>query len=224
MKQNISNMKIILIVSILICCLIPIKCFAFDAEDVYDVVEDVFKDWIKQYTLDSVSEDERIKKEFYVTNYRCFYDYQTFKEGDDISAYIGALVYPLKGEDSKWSKFQKALYPEQNKDVGYYPDYYVRLSKIDGEYKIVYIDIIPEGYYEYVDKMKNLGIDVENLDLEKLLNSDYEEDSEVTKQSGEIQEFKTSNQIIEKTSIGITIFCSFMIGLFIIIYIKKIVK
>lgn len=108
--------------------------------------------------------------------------------------------------------------------VGYQvPDYYIRMSKIDGEYQIVYIDFVPEGYEEYVQKMKDKGIDVENLDLEKLLNNEYQETTEITEQNGEVQEFKAEkSEVIEKTSRKITLFCGVMIVVSLAIYIKKI--
>lgn len=193
---------------------------------IYDTVQEVFKEWLEQYTLDTVSEEERIKKEYYTTSFTAFNYDGEWKEGDDISARIGALVYPVK-ENSKWSQYQKLSYEETqnpNGDGYYPPDYYVRLSKIDGEYKIVYIDFVPEGYQEYTEKMKDKGIDIENLNLEEILNSSYEETTEVVGQNAEVPELKAGNEIIEKTSLGITIFCSLMIVLSLILYVRKIVK
>lgn len=194
---------------------------------IYDTVQEVFKQWLEQYTLDTVSEEERIKKEYYTTNYTGFtYNSGEWKEGDDISARIGALVFPVK-ENSKWSQYKKLSYEESqnpNGDGYYPPDYYVKLSKIDGEYKIVYIDFVPEGYQEYAEKMKEKGIDVENLNVEEILNSNYEETTEVVEQNAETLELKAENEIIEKTSMGITIFCSLMIVLSLILYVRKIVR
>ena len=194
---------------------------------IYDTVQTVFKEWLEQYTLDTVSEEERIKKEYYTTNYTGFtYNSGVWKEGDDISARIGALVFPVK-EDSKWSQYKKLSYEESqnpNGDGYYPPDYYVKLSKIDGEYKIVYIDFVPEGYQEYAEKMKEKGIDIENLNLEEILNNNYEEMTEVVEQNAEVLELKAENEIIEKTSMGITIFCSLMIVLSLILYVRKIVR
>ncbi len=194
---------------------------------IYDTVQTVFKEWLEQYTLDTVSEEERIKKEYYTTNYTGFtYNSGEWKEGDDISARIGALVFPVK-EDSKWSQYKKLSYEESqnpNGDGYYPPDYYVKLSKIDGEYKIVYIDFVPEGYQEYAEKMKEKGIDIENLNLEEILNNNYEEMTEVVEQNAEVLELKAENEIIEKTSMGITIFCSLMIVLSLILYVRKIVR
>ena len=194
---------------------------------IYDTVQTVFKEWLEQYTLDTVSEEERIKKEYYTTNYTGFtYNSGEWKEGDDISGRIGALVFPVK-EDSKWSQYKKLSYEESqnpNGDGYYPPDYYVKLSKIDGEYKIVYIDFVPEGYQEYAEKMKEKGIDIENLNLEEILNNNYEEMTEVVEQNAEVLELKAENEIIEKTSMGITIFCSLMIVLSLILYVRKIVR
>ena len=194
---------------------------------IYDTVQTVFKEWLEQYTLDTVSEEERIKKEYYTTNYTGFtYNSGEWKEGDDISARIGALVFPVK-EDSKWSQYKKLSYEESqnpNGDGYYPPDYYVKLSKIDGEYKIVYIDFVPEGYQEYAEKMKEKGIDIENLNLEEILNNNYEVMSVVLEQNAEVLELKAENEIIEKTSMGITIFCSLMIVLSLILYVRKIVR
>lgn len=197
-----------------------------EGEMIYDTVQEIFKKWLEQYTLDTASEEERIKKDFYTTSYGSFNNYLEFKDGDDITAKIGALVYPVN-ENSKWSQYRKVPYEDTqnpNGDGYYTPDYYVRLSKIDGEYKIVYIDFVPEGYQEYAEKMKEKGIDIENLNVEEILNSNSEETTEVVEQNVEVPELKAENQIIEKTSLGITIFCSVMIGFILIIYIKKLIK
>ena len=193
---------------------------------IYDTVQEVFKEWLKQYTLDSVSDEERIKKEYYTASFTAFSYTGEWKEGDDISARIGALVYPAS-ENSKWSEYQKLPYEETqnpNGDGYYTPDYYVRLSKIDGEYKIAYIDFVPEGYQEYAEKMKEKGIDIENLNVEEILNINDEEITEVVEQNAETLELKSENEIIEKTSLGITIFCSLMIVLILIFYVRQILR
>ncbi len=212
MKRTIQSFWIMMILFLL---LFPMKSLAWGMDEVQEEAEKVFQEWLNQYTAKTASEEERLKI-YYLTNCSCFSTYEAFQAGGDIVVKMGALVYPVS-ENSKWAQYEKHEYENPKDGIGYYvPDYYMRMSKVDGEYKIVYMDFVPEGYDEYVQKMKEKGIDVENLDLKEILTQEAEEKTEVIEQNAETQNLTAENKIVEKTSLGITLVCGvIIIGCFI---------
>lgn len=203
MKKTIQSFWIMMILFLL---LFPMKSLAWGMDEVQEEAEKVFQEWLNQYTDKTASEEERLKI-YYLTNCSCFSTYEAFQAGGDIVVKMGALVYPVS-ENSKWAQYEKYEYENPKDGIGYYvPDYYMRMSKVDGKYKIVYMDFVPEGYDEYVQKMKEKGIDVENLDLKGILTQEAEEKTEVIEQNAETQNLTAENKIVEKTSLGITLVC-----------------
>ncbi len=212
MKRTIQSFWIMMILFLL---LFPMKSLAWGMDEVQEEAEKVFQEWLNQYTAKTANEEERLKI-YYLINCSCFSTYEAFQAGGDIVVKMGALVYPVS-ENSKWAQYEKCEYENPKDGIGYYvPDYYMRMSKVDGEYKIVYMDFVPEGYDEYVQKMKEKGIDVENLDLKEILTQEAEEKTEVIEQNAETQNLTAENKIVEKTSLGITLVCGvIIIGCFI---------
>ena len=208
MKRTIQCFWIMVILFLL---LFPMKSLAWGMDEVQEEAEKVFQEWLNQYTAKTASEEERLKI-YYLTNCSCFSTYEAFQAGGDIEVKMGALVYPVS-ENSKWAQYEKHEYENPKDGIGYYvPDYYMRMSKVDGEYKIVYMDFVPEGYDEYVQKMKEKGIDVENLDLKEILTQEAEEKTEVIEQNAETQNLTAENEIVEKTSFGITLVCGVIVA------------
>lgn len=215
--------------SIFILLLNPIKALAYGVDEITEVAEETLKVYMDKYTSNDAGEDEKLKA-YYFGNYSGFTSYEDFKAGKDIIVRMSVLVYPEKADSSKWSGYQKLDYEGSIYGQGYnVPDYYIRMTKDGEKYKIVYIDFVPEGYAEYVQKMKDKEIDVENINLQELINRAYEEipeieTTEITEQAGKVEEFKSKNEVIEKTKIKIIIFCSLMIVVCLGIYIRKIIK
>ena len=99
--------------------------------------------------------------------------------------------------------------------------YFVRASnKNSGEYEIVYIDLKPENYDEYLENLKNeKGIDLINLDVEKVLSTKYTDDIEIVAStntivdstenneynSKQVQEIKNISNVIRYVSVAILI-------------------
>ena len=210
------------LMSVILFLLNPIKSFAWGMDEVSEAAEETFKAWLDQYTLDSVDEEERLKI-YYLSSYSAFNTYEEFTEGGDLVVKMGAIVYPVKENSSKWSQYEKLTYENPKDGVGYiFPETYMRMKKVGEKYEIVYMDVVPEGYEAYVENMKEKGIDVENLDLEKLLYTEYEETTEITEQNAQVQELKAENKIVEKTKMGIIIFFSLMIIVILTCYIRQI--
>lgn len=113
MKKTIKSLFILLMVTLV---LVSNKSFAWGMDEVSDMAEKVFKEWMNQYTLATANEEEKLKV-YYLGSYSAFSSYEEFKEGKDIVVKMGVLVYPVKENSEKWSQFEKLSY-ENSKDGG----------------------------------------------------------------------------------------------------------
>ena len=87
----------------------------------------------------------------------------------------------------------KQIYNERVKDYiridGYYTEIYIRLVWENDRYVIKFLDNKPEGYDEFVARMKENGIDVENIDYAKLINANADIKQEI--QAAEQKEYES---------------------------------
>ena len=92
----------------------------------------------------------------------------------------------------------------------------------DGKYNVSYIGNMPEGFDDYVERMKARGIDLENIDYAELINSKTE--TELIAESVQVENFEMENVINTKSNINIAIIiiCSLGLTLTIILAVKRI--
>ncbi len=225
MKINFKN--IILIFSIILfTILFPIENYAKFIDYEYNISNKVFENWLKEQTLDTVSEDERITEDFQIDSYGpC--NTKTFELGDEIYIHIGALVTPVNPESEYWKNFEKVEFPQI--PAKYRMMYYVKMTQIEGEdYKITYMSDVPDGYEEYVKRMNDMEIDIENMNFDEYFSFEYEDEKEPETQTRvqevSAKEYKSENKIVENTSLAISIFCALMIVVCFAVYIKNLRK
>lgn len=202
-----------------------------------DTIKKVFKEYFDKNLNEKLSDEERLI-DYIVTGGDCLYTKkENYKYGDDIEAKVGAIVFPAS-ENTVWSKKCEKVV---GKEYGYgknegkiveiegyaTEDYYIHLKMQDEKYIITYLDTVPEGFSDFVERMKTHGIDLENIDYAKLINSKSE--TEIIAEAVQKENFEAEKIIKTKSRINLFVIsvCSFGIIVIIIVninYIKKLKK
>lgn len=185
-----------------------------------DYVQESVGEYFKKY-LNIENEKEKIKG-YFLGNQFVYTRENEYKEYDDIEVRITVFFVP-ESNNSKWCEnAQKAyikLYHKENKEFveidGFSTSVYVRLVWEDNKYVVKFMDNKPEGYDEFVSRMKEHGIDVENIDYPSLINANADVKQEI--QAAEKKEFDTRQTEINIINNWIIAVCSAMIILIIMI-------
>lgn len=171
--------------------------------------ENILYDLINSYTMslttEQCEEDKRIKENYnvYISDIYSISEENPYKDGDDIIGLITIFARPINGESKYWKETfssNELSYNEMTEEYNVNMYYFVRASKNNlGEYEIVYIDLKPENYDEYLENLKNeKGIDLKNLDVEKVLNTKYTDDIEIVPSENTITESAKKNEYNSK--------------------------
>lgn len=195
-----------------------------------DICINTFKEeYMDKFLSENVKPEEKII-DYFISSYFPYTRENSFKEGDDIEFSISAFVFPEQ-EQTTWAKNKKKLYTgmydyqEKKWEIveGYQTEiYYVHLVYENEKYAIKYIDIKPEGYDDFVERMKTHGINLENMDYAKLINAKSEK--EIISEVAEVQNFESPNLVIEKINVIIVIFFAILILITLFIYLKKLIN
>lgn len=164
-----------------------------------EYVEDYTEKHFEQY-LTTNNENERLNGYFFIRHSIYTREYE-YEEYDDIEAKVTMFLVP-ESNDSKWCENAKKshikLYHKKSEEFveidGYSISVYVRLVWEDDKYVIKFMDTKPEGYDEYVARMKEHGIDVENIDYASLINAEENVQKEI--QEAEKKEFDAKQTVI----------------------------
>lgn len=192
--------------------------------------ENILYDLVSSYTMslttEQCEEDRRIKENYsvYISDIYSISEENPYKDGDDIIGLITIFARPINGESKYWKETfsnNELSYNEMTEEYNVNMYYFVRASnKNSGEYEIVYIDLKPENYDEYLENLKNeKGIDLINLDVEKVLSTKYTDDIEIVAStntivdstenneynSKQVQEIKNISNVIRYVSVAILI-------------------
>lgn len=182
-----------------------------------DTVKEVFREYFDKNLDFNLSDEERIV-DYIITGGSTYTRAENYKYGDDIEGIIGAIVFPAS-EKTIWAKDTYnvvfgEIYNKKTKDIlkidGYATkDYYIHLKMQDGKYVITYLDTVPEGYYDFVERMKNHDIDLENLNYAELINS--KTTTEVIAEAVQKENFEIENVVKTKSQINfvVILICSF---------------
>lgn len=201
-----------------------------------EIVQEKVKEYINRYYVDcpneqKIQENYSIYVDIYSPN-----DENPYKDGDDIVALVNIIAEPLNADSNYWKEnFSNNEFSYNKYEDKYYVRIYnfVRLSKNSekGEYEIAYIDFKPENYDTYIAELKEKGIDLENLDVEKVLNTNYSDEmnvvasSNTTSISGDKTEYDSANvKEIANIAFIMRVVCIGILGIFIIICIVKNIK
>lgn len=191
-----------------------------------DTVKKVFKEYFDRNLDENLPDEERLM-DYIITEGDCLYTKkENYKDGDDIEAKVGAIVFPAS-ENTVWSKKCEKVYArEYSKKIGgmfeiegYATEsYYIHLKEQDGKYQITYLDTIPEGFSDFVERMKAHGIDLENIDYAELING--KSTTEIIAEAVEKENFEIENVIKTKSQINIVIISICALGIIVIISIN----
>lgn len=201
-------------------------------ENLREIVREKVNEYVKYYTLDECPEEKRIEKEINVSEVTLYLkkdDGSDYEEGDDIIARVNVNCYPQNSDSNYWKEnipsYQQQFDEVLNKNrIWIY--YFVRLSvnQENGEYEISYIDFKPEGYDEYKKQLKEKGIDLDNLDLEKIFNISYQDDVTVVANNAQKLDHNSSRNEELTNNITIIIRAISVLGLLIIILMCLIIR
>ncbi len=195
---------------------------------VEDIATNAFREYFDKYLNEDLSEDERLV-DYFISGIFTYTKEETFKDGDDIEVRISAFVVPVS-DNTIWAKNQEKRYgkftnPENEKEnltiEGYYTErYYIHLVNKDGKYIISYMDTKPEGFDDFVERMKKHGIDLLNMNYAELINSSSEK--EIISQAIEEHKYNSENTYLAENKISniIVITCSVLLISIIVIYSK----
>lgn len=188
-----------------------------------NIVEEVFKKYFDKYLDENLPENERLV-DYLIAGLSIYTREENYNDGDDIEAEISAYVFPAI-QESNWAENNKLVkleyynYLDKNMHMleGYFSDsYYIRLVKENGEYVIKFMDTLPEGYSEFVEKVKNeVGLDLENINYADFINAKSETEiiAEVAKEAKlEGATIENNEEIIEnRISLIVSAICALLI-------------
>ena len=148
---------------------------------IYDIINVKLGDYLKKYTSEEYPENKRISNDFGIgiTNIYSINDENKFIEGEDIYLIANISVTPINGNSNYWKEnfsSNEFVYDEYENVYRLTTYCFVRLSKSEetNDYEITYIGSKPENYDQYISEFKETkGVDLENLDIEKILNTEY---------------------------------------------------
>lgn len=189
---------------------------------------------IKDYISKDYPEEQKIREDYNIWANKIYSlsKEKPYSKGDDIVAVVQIFAHPIDGSNNYWQdNFTKnELYYDKYKDeYNVYVYYYVRLSmnQKTGEYEVVYIDSKPEAYEQSIKELKENGFDLENLDVKKILNTNYADEIKAISSENTILELEqeseyNSNQIqeIENMSNVIRYICIVFLIIALILIIK----
>ncbi len=203
---------------------------------IYNIVDTKMGDYLKKYTSSEYPEEKRIAEDFDVGITKMYFlnNENKFVEGEDIYLIVSINATPSKGDDNYWKKnfSSNELFYDGYEGKYFLRTYcFVRLSKSEEttDYEIAYIGAKPENYDQYISEFKeNKGVDLENLDIEKILNTEYIDKINVVSSSttsavgAEKTEYNSSKiEQISNTASVIRMSCVIILLVIIILYIVK---
>lgn len=190
-----------------------------------DIAVNMVKEYLNKYVEETTPDEERLI-DYFISGYFPYTREENFEEGDDIECKISFFVCPAS-ENTIWSKGNEKRYVGMYDSLindyviieGYnIQEYYLHLVYEDGKYVVKYYDTKPEGYDEFVERMKNHGIDLENMDYAKLINAKSEK--EIIADVAETHNFENSNISVEKVNAVIVVGFSSLILVTLFMYLR----
>lgn len=189
-----------------------------------DIIEEIFKKYFDKYLTEEVSDEERLN-DYIISNTFIYTKKENYQDGDDIEADLRVYVFPAS-ENSTWSQDKQILkceyYDKEQEEKlcleGYLTEkYYIRLSKENDEYVIKFMDSLPEGFHEFVEKIKTeVGLDLENINYADFINAKSQ--TEIIAESVETENLNSSltvsqeeSTIKDRVSLVIIITCGILI-------------
>ncbi len=207
-------------------------------KEVVKIVREKMEEYAKRFTSEDCPEEQKIQDDYYiyVEDLYSVDDENPYKTGDDIEALVQISATSINGTSNYWKENfsnNELYYDEYDEKYYVHMYYFVRLSVVPetNEYEIAYIDFKPENFEQKISELKDKGIDLESLDVKRILDTKYTDDIEVVPSSktsvtsGEKTEYNDSQiEEISNTANIIRIVCISLLSVLVIGGILKIWK
>lgn len=179
-----------------------------------EIIKEKIDALIKDFISKDYPEEQKIRDDYDIAVNKIYSisEEKSYIDGEDIVAVIQIYAHPLDENNNYWKENfsnNELYYDKYEEEYSVYIYYFVRLSMNSetGEYEIAYIDSKPENFEQSMKDLKEKGFDLENLDVKKLLNTNYADEIKVVSSTNTIIESaeKTeynSNQIQEMKNIS----------------------
>lgn len=204
-------------------------------QEIVKIINEKIKESFEQFTLENYPIEKRISEKLSLLVHDIYStsDENPYQAGDDIVALVMINAKPVQGDSNYWQEnFSKneLHYNVYDKEYSVTMYYFVRLSinSETGDYEVVYMGLEPENFEERLTELEEKGINLRDLDIDKVVNTKYTDEitvvpsSESTATSVEKTEYNSSQiEEISHTANIIRIVC---IGLLIIIVLIGIIK
>ncbi len=202
------------------------RAYSDEKQKLWEIVREKTTAYIQTYTSEDYPVDKRISKEFYVGNIDIYFQNgkEKYDNGDDIVALVDIDAKPINGKSNYWEENfpdYEFYYNEETEEYSLNTHIFVRLSENPEtkDYEISYVGNKPENYDKYIAELKETkGIDLENIDIEKVLNTSYKDDMQIVASSSTTAtnanktEYNTANtQEISNFATTIRIVCIFVL-------------
>lgn len=156
-----------------------------------EAFEKALTELLEKYKDENIPENERILDYRYLG-----FGTSSVEEEELLKVYIGFIVMPYSSENTKWEDSNNICFAE--------------FSKVDGEYKLEWISLVPKNYDKFLERFEEYQKGLEDKVEVETVQGEKNEDLK----AGKIQ--KMSNIIFISSSI--------IFGMIILLVIVKIIK
>lgn len=156
-----------------------------------EAFEKALTELLEKYKDENIPENERILDYRYLG-----FGTSSVEEEELLKVYIGFIVTPYSSENTKWEDSNNICFAE--------------FSKVDGEYKLEWISLVPKNYDKFLERFEEYQKGLEDKVEVETVQGEKNEDLK----AGKIQ--KMSNIIFISSSI--------IFGMIILLVIVKIIK
>lgn len=207
------------------------KVYSNENQKIVKIINEKIDEYIDENFLNEQKIEDMYTKN--VLNIYSITDEKPYNDGDDITALVSVCVTPIDPSNNYWkenftnnetsyNQFEDKYYVTMN--------YFLRLefNQEIGEYKIAYIDFKPENLEQYISDLKDKGIDLYDLDINKIMNISYADEikpvasSNTIATSGSKTEYNAANtEEISNIALGIRVISIILMGFIIVICIIR---
>ena len=214
------------------------QVYSEENKEVLRIIEDNIEKYVNKFTNEDYPKEQRIESK-YTKQVNAIYSItedNPYNDGDDIVALVSIYVIPIDPSSNYWKEnFTNNETSYNQFEDKYYitMNYFLRLefNQEIGEYQIAYIDFKPENLDRYLSDLKEKGIDLYDLDINKIMNISYDDEirpvasSNTVEISGNKTEYSAANiEEISKIALIIRVISIILMVLIIAICVIQISK
>ena len=150
------------------------------------IIREKTEEYVQKFIAEDCAEEQKIQDDYYISVIDLYSvdDENPYKAGDDIEGLVSISATPVNGTSDYWKENfsnNELYYDEWEEKYTVHMNYFVRLTfePKTNEYEIAYIDFKPENFEQKLSELKDKGIDLESLDVKRILDTKYTDDIEV---------------------------------------------